>query len=217
MVLETGMVMNALTIPCVALLLLVSAGAVGASTVMYRFTNENGDPVYSYTLPPDQAKLGYQKIDPQTGQVLESVAPQLPPKQLAEKLRREQALQACRDELDRIYQLYGSERDIQHALKEALESLDTRIGQLRANLRQASLEQRRMQSQAADAERAGREIPAAVLDNMERTRSQIATLKSEIDQRKQEQAQAEARYARDLERFRDGTCPEPGTVASATP
>ena len=195
------------------MLWLLAGAAVAASSVMYRFTNEQGDPVYSYTLPPEQVRSGYQKIDPLTGHVLESVAPQLPPRELAEKLRREQAMKDCRDELTRIYQLYGTERDIEYALQDALESLDTRIDQLQANLRQARREQSRLRSQAADAERAGREIPRRLLDSIESSRKQIENLENEIAQRQGEQDQAQARYARDLDRFRDGTCPEPGTLA----
>jgi hypothetical protein len=195
--------------------LLLLAASVGAAAVMYRFTNEHGDPVYSYTLPPSQAAHGYQKIDPHTGQVLESVAAQLPPDELAEKVRREQVLEECRNELDRIYNLYGSERDIDRALEHAIKSLDTRIDQLQANLRQARREQSRLQSQAADAERAGRELPRNLLRTIDGSRSQIETLSAEIEQRLREQDQARARYARETDRFRDGTCPEPGAIAEA--
>lgn len=205
--------MNIPRIVCFVILWL--AGPVLADTVMYRFTNEQGDPVYSYTLPPGQAAQGYEKIDAETGRVLESVAPQLPPERLAEKQRRDQALKACRDELDRIYQLYGTENDIEYARREALESLDTRIGQLEANLRQARREQERLRSQAADAERAGRRIGQTLLDNIRRSQSQIDTLTREIEQRRAEQEVAEQRYGRELDRFRDGHCPEPEAMAAA--
>ncbi len=197
----------------VSLALLIAAPSFAAETVVYRYTNAQGEPVFSYTLPPEQVKAGYQKIDMETGQVLESVAPQLPAVELAEKLRREKAEKACRDELDRLYQLYGSESDIDHARAEALASLDTRIEQLQANLRQAEREQNRLRGQAADAERAGREIPPTLLQNIDGSRSQIRTLKAEIAQRHQEEQQADARFAHDHERFRDGTCT--GTLADA--
>ncbi|MAT83665.1 MAG: hypothetical protein CMQ43_00910 [Gammaproteobacteria bacterium] len=202
-----------------AVLVIVAAGHAGAvraaTAVMFEYENEAGDPVYSYTLPPGQAERGYRKVDPVTGQVLEEVAPALPPEELAAKLARERALAACEDELDRIYQLYGTERDIDYALNEALASLETRIGQLQANLRQARREQGRLRNQAAEAERAGREVSQSLTDNLARSQSQIATLEQEIAQREQEMDDARARYARELERFRDGTCPEPGTVADA--
>lgn len=189
--------------------------ARAATAVMFEYENEAGDPVYSYTLPPGQAEQGYRKIDPVTGQVLEEVAPALPPEELAAKQARERALAACEDELDRIYQLYGTERDIEYALNEALASLETRIGQLQANLRQARREQGRLRNQAAEAERAGREVSQSLTDNLTRSKSQIATLEQEIAQREREMEEARARYARELERFRDGTCPEPARAESA--
>lgn len=202
-----------------ALVIVAAAGPAGyaraATAVMFEYENEAGDPVYSYTLPPGQAERGYRKIDPVTGQVLEEVAPALPPEELAAKLARERALAACEDELDRIYQLYGTERDIDYALNEALASLETRIGQLQANLRQARREQGRLRNQAAEAERAGREVSQSLTDNLSRSQSQIATLEQEIAQREREMEEARARYARELERFRDGTCPEPARAESA--
>lgn len=195
------------------LVLLAAAPTLGAATVMYRYVNAQGDPVFSYTLPPDQAKSGYQRIDMDTGKVVESVAPELPPDELAEKLRREKAAKACQEELYRVHQLYGSESDIDHAREEALGSLDTRIEQLEANLRLAQRQQSQLQTQAANVERAGQEIPATLLQNMDSGRSQMKTLKTEIDQRRQEQKQAEERFTRERERFRSGTCP--GTLADA--
>jgi hypothetical protein len=199
-------------IACLPLVLLASHAD---ATIMYRFTNDAGDPVYSYTLPPGQADAGYQKVEVETGTVVETVDPQLPPAQLAEKLRRDKALKDCREELERIYQLYGSEGDITYAKRQAVAAIDTRVGQLQANLRQARREQDRLRSRAADAERAGREIPQALLGNMQRSLAQIETLEVEIESRQEEQGQAQARYARELDRFLDGTCPEPGTLADA--
>lgn len=209
-------VMKLQRICSVGLLLLVAHAAAGASTVMYRYVNEQGDPVYSYTLPADQAELGYQKVDAETGQILQDVAPQLPPEELAAQRRRERAMQECRDELERIYQLYGTRADIENALEAALSSLETRIGQLQANLRQARRQQERLRSQAADAERAGRQVPRIVQENLRRGRGQIETLREEIDKREEEKLQARARYAHELERFDDGTCPAPGTLADSS-
>ena len=197
------------------LLLLTGARVTGATSVMYEFHNEAGDPVYAYTLPPGQERQGYKVIDAETGAIIKEVAPELPPEELAAKLAREQALRECNAELDRIYQLYGAEKDIDYALQESLESLDTRIGQLQANLRQARREQARLRNQAAEAERSGREISQALSDSIARSRSQIATLEREIEQREQEKVEARERYAYELARFRDGTCPEPETLADS--
>lgn len=200
----------------VGLVVLVAQAAAGANSVMYRYVNDDGDPVYSYTLPADQAELGYQKVDAETGTILEDVAPQLPPDELAAKQRRERAMQECRDELERIYQLYGTRGDIENALEDTLSSLETRIGQLKANLRQARREQERLRSRAADAERAGRNVPRDIQENIRRGHGQIETLREEIDKREQEKLQARARYTHELERFDDGSCPAPETLADSS-
>lgn len=186
-----------------------------AAELMYRYADERGEPVYSYTLPPDQAPRGYQKIDAQTGQVVETVAPKLSPEEFARKREQELALQACREELERIYTLYGSERDIERALNDTLTSLNTRIDQLEGSLRQARREQDRLQRQAADAERAGRDVPRPLLRSIDSVREQIDNLQQEIEQRRREREQARTRHRHDLERYRDGTCPDPGTLADA--
>ncbi len=180
--------------------------ASAADSVMFKFTDHRGDVVYSYTLPPGQARLGYEKVDVSTGQVVESVAPQLPPEELAEQLRREQALDACRAELARLHALYGSEQDIAYAEREALDSLDRRIAQIQGNLALARQEQERLSARAADAERAGRPVSQSLIDKLQRSQSQIRTLMQEVEQRRAEQGEARSRYARELQRFRDGDC-----------
>lgn len=198
---------------CTTLLICCGSPVYAAAGTMFQYVNENGDPVFSYTLPSGQEERGYKVIDPVTGEVFKNVPPQLPPEQLAEKVRREQALKACREELDRIYQLYGAESDIDYALQETLESLETRLGQLQANLRQARRERDRLRAQAAEAERSGRGVSQSLVDNLQRSRSQIATLEGEIAQREQEKASTRARYAHERERFLDGTCPMADAVA----
>lgn len=197
------------------MMLLGAAHAATPGSVMFRYMSSDGNVVYSYTLPPGQARHGYDRVDMKSGTVLERVSPQLPPEQMAEKLRREQAMKACHDELERIYALYGSERDIEHARQQELESLERRITQVQANLTQARREQDRLNGQAADVERAGSQIPQSLLAKIERGLSQIQTLEREIGQRRTAQDLARARFQRDLDRFRDGSCPEPaGTLAA---
>lgn len=200
---------------CSALLLLGVPLMSGAATQLYQYTNAQGEPVFDYTLPSGQEQKGYKVIDSVTGEVIREVAPVLPPDQLAEKLRRDRAMRECRDELDRIYQLYGSEADIEYALQETLESIETRIGQLQANLRQARRERDRLRAQAVDAERGGREVSQSLSDNLQRSRSQIANLEGEIALREGERVSTRSRYDHERARFLDGTCPAPDSLADA--
>lgn len=191
--------------------LMTPAGAVAA--VMFKYRNAEGDTVFSYTLPPGQAHLGYERVDLSTGKVLETVAPQLPPAELEARQRRERALAECRAELRRIYALYGSEQDIAVAERGAIEAIDRRIGQIQANLTRTRSELERLRAQAADMERSGTAVTGTLLDRITRNEAQAEQLESEIAQRRDEQDRARARYQHELERFRDGRCPTPEALA----
>jgi hypothetical protein len=187
---------------------LFASAATAPASVMYRYTNEDGNRVFSYTLPPGQARYGYERVYLGTGRV-EAVAPELAPEEVAQLQRREEALAECRGELQRIYTLYSTERDIGYAQQATMESLTRRIGQLEANAALAESELERLQQQAADAERAGGPIAPGLITRIDGRRAQIETLYAEMVLRRQEQDQADQRYQRERERFRDGTCPEP--------
>ncbi|MFW6092338.1 MAG: hypothetical protein ACODAC_00095 [Pseudomonadota bacterium] len=198
-----------------AALLGAATGVAAAERVMYRFTDDSGEEVYSYTLPSDQAKDGYDKVDMTTGQVLESVAPQPSPEALAEQKRREAALAACRDELERLYALYGSEAEIEFARKEALQSLENRVEQLESNLARARERREDLSARAASAERAGRDVAPALLDRIERNRARIGSLEDSIRKRREERPEIEARFDHELARFRDGTCPDSANTGAS--
>lgn len=189
-----------------AALLLAGASFTAAADVMYRYTNAEGNRVFSYTLPADQARHGYEKVDPATGKV-EVVAPELSPEMLASQLQRDQALADCRIELRRINALYSSEREIGAAQVVAIEYLERRVGQIQDNIELADRELEHLQTQAANAERAGRKVAPDLIATIKRRRIQVEVLHQEVAQRREEQAQAEQRFSRELERFRDGTCP----------
>jgi hypothetical protein len=203
--------------PLIGAALLLSALSVtaAAANVMYRYSDAEGNRVFSYTLPADQARRGYEKVDLKTGQV-ETVAPELPPEALALQLQRDRAIADCRIELQRIYQLYSSERDIGRAQAVAVDSLEKRVSQIQDNIALAERELDHLQKQAANAERAGRAVAADLVATIERRQSQIEVLHQDVAQRRDERNQAEQRYRRELERFRDGTCPEPDVGVATT-
>jgi hypothetical protein len=191
-----------------AVLLLVGASCIAAAPAsMYRYTTAEGNRVFSYTLPPEQARRGYEMVDLATGRVV-TVAPELPPEELAAQLRRDQALVECQAELQRLNALYSSEREIGDARAVTLDALERRVAQIDDNIRLAERELEHLQSQAANAERAGRRVAEELVQTIQRRQIQIEVLRQEVAQRRDEQTQAGTRFARELERFRDGTCPE---------
>jgi hypothetical protein len=193
-------------------LALIAPGSAFAA-VMFKYRNAEGDVVFSYTLPPGQAPLGYERVDVGSGKVIESVAPQLPPAELEARQRRERALAECRSELRRIYAMYGSENDIVAAEGAAVDALDRRIGQIQVNLTRTRQELDRLRGQAADMERAGTQVSGTLIERISRNEVQAEQLESEIAHRRDEQDRARERYRHELERFRDGRCPAPEAFA----
>ncbi|MFU8816612.1 MAG: DUF4124 domain-containing protein [Pseudomonadales bacterium] len=200
--------MKIATIVSAAALLLCASFAATAATVMYKYTDPQGARVFSYTLPPGQAKHGYERVNLSTGKV-EVIAPQLSAEDLALQQRQQQALAACRVELQRIYTLYSAERDIHRAREVSLDALTKSAAQIEADQRQAELELERLQVQAANAERSGQPVTTDLVSAIERRHAQLASLHGQLEQRQHEREQAERRFHRELARFRDGQCPEP--------
>jgi hypothetical protein len=193
-----------------AALLALAASAADARNVMYRYTTPDGSRVFSYTLPPGQARLGYEKVDIATGRV-ESVAPQLSPEELARAERQQQALAECRQELQRLSTLYSVDGDIDRAEAAALEALHKRTGQLNVSAELAAAQLERMEAQAANAERAGRPVPEDLMKRMDSSRRQIDELHRQVAEQSQQREQVEQRYRLEREQFRQGACAEPGT------
>lgn len=193
-----------------ALFLLVSlAVPVEAGDMrLYRYKDLDGSLVLSHTIPSDRVAGGYQVIDAGTGRVLQTVPAQLTPEQLAAKLAREQALAACMADVERVQTLYSSEREIDRALEEALESIDGRITNAEANLTQLRTEQRKLEKEAAQLERTGGALSEMLVSNIERTQVQIETLEAEIAQRHSDKEGARARFAEDRDIFKRGGCPD---------
>jgi hypothetical protein len=183
-----------------------AVAAQGSGGRLYRYTNEQGRVEIGNAIPAERVRGGYQVLDAATGQVIETVAPELSPAELAAKAAREQAEAACRNELERVRALYGSVADIDSAEEQAHRALESRVGHLDAA---RELEQRRLEEQereAAQRERTGREVTAEMQADMARSREQIATITAEIEQRRGEQEKSKEGFARDRELFQKDTC-----------
>jgi len=197
-----------------AVLLALAASAADARNVMYRYTTADGNRVFSYTLPPGQARLGYEKVDMATGRI-ETVAAQRSPEELALAEQQERALADCRQEIQRLFALYSVEEDIDRAQAAALDAVAKRAGQLNVNVDLAEAELERLEEQAANAERAGRAVPEDLIQRMDRGRRQIEALRQQVAAQDGERQQVEQRYQREREQFRQGKCPEPAMNVAA--
>ena len=175
---------------------------------LYRYANEQGGTVISSSVPNDVVRNGYQVIDSATGRVLRTVAAQLTPKQAKLKAAREARFAQCKDSQRRVNSLYEADEDIDHAEKQALDSIETRIVNAQASLTQMRNQERDLEDQAARLERSGHGVTPVLVGNIKQAKDQIQNLELEILGRRVEQDEARKQFDRDREVFRQGDCSE---------
>ncbi len=175
---------------------------------LYRYANEQGGVVIGSTVPNDLVRNGYQVIDSSTGRVLRTIAAQLTPKQAKLKAAREKRYALCRDSQRRVNSLYETTEDIDHAEKQALASIETRIINAQASLTQMRNQERDLEDQAARLERSGHGVTPVLVGNIKQAKAQIQNLELETLGRRIEQDEARKQFDRDREVFAQGDCSE---------
>lgn len=164
------------------LVTLITFGVTAHASKMFRYKNEDGIEVISYTIPTDRVRYGYDIVDARNN-LIERVAPQLSEEAYREKLAHEKRVKECDKMRNRVRKLYQVESDIDYAEQQGLESIDQAITNLQANLSVAESQLQEFEAQAAQMDIAGKRIPNMLLDNIERAKIQVRTFNEEIDKR----------------------------------
>ena len=151
---------------------LVVAGVMWANLAnssqlrLFRYKNDNGATVVSHQLPPDVVENGYEIITLE-GAVLVSVPP-APPVEERKEILRQKALAEERAKADKQLLLrYGNLAELRKATKRILRETKGKITVLQGNLSNLNGQSEVLELKAAGYERAGKIIPAYVLDKLE--------------------------------------------------
>jgi hypothetical protein len=173
------------------------AQAVDASGVrLYRYIDNRGVTVLDRQgVPPEYVGKGYEVLNSQ-GRVVQVVPPAL----TAEQARQAEAEKAQADADAQLLHLYSSLEDVDRAKARKLAELDALIGVAQGNLRGFAVQQRNLQSQAADLERAGRPVLQTLIDQLDDLRDQQQGLNLQIERYRELRRQVEADFARDRAR-----------------
>jgi len=169
---------------------------------LYRYKNDNNGWVLANSVPNERVKFGYQVVD-ENGRLIEEVAPQPSAAEAKIVIARLEA-KAKRDAaVQRINQLYGSEKDIDYALRQALSSIDNSLANAEANVRALRAQRQRLETQAARIERAGNQLSADMIDNVATLNEQIDNFEIEMRQRRTQKSVERRRHAEDRKLFRE--------------
>ncbi len=179
--------------------MLLCAGASAADSAMrfYRYVDAKGVTVLDRQgVPPDLISKGYEVLNDQ-GRVVQVVAPapSLEERQraIADKARASSDAQLLR--------LYSTTEDVDRAKARKLAELDGVISVARGNLASLKTQQANLQGQAADQERAGKQVPDHLVAQIENLKAEQAGLEGDIKRYLEGRKQAEASFDSDRARL----------------
>lgn len=165
--------------------------------MLYRYVDSRGVTVLdTQGVPPEYVGKGYEVLN-QRGRVIQVI----PPAPTADEIRQAQAAKVQADSDAQLTHLYTSVADIDRARSRRLAELDALIAVAQGNVQGLAAQQSTLQSQAADQERAGRQVPKTLLDQMDDLRDQQQNLKGDILRYQTARQQADAAFEVDRARL----------------
>lgn len=167
------------------------------ATELYRYVDDKGVTVISRQgVPPEFVGKGYEVLNDQ-GRVLRVI----PPAPTAEEYARMQAAKARASSDAQLLRLYTNLDDVDRARDRKFAELDGLSSVARGNMQSLRIQQAHLQSQAADHERAGRQVPEPLLAQISNLRDEQQRLQRDIARYKEARQQADAGFAADRARL----------------
>lgn len=180
--------------------LLVALGLLTATLAdaaeLYRYTDERGVVVLDrHGVPPQHIGRGYEVLNEQ-GRVVRVV----PPAPTAEEMQRQRQEKARAAADVQLLRLYASPDDVERARKRKLAELDSVIGITQSNLQSLRTQQEMLRAQAAQHERAGREVPQNLMTQIANLEKEQSGLQRDQARYQRAKVEADASFARDRKR-----------------
>lgn len=189
------------------LVLLVASSRPAQAQNLYRYQDSQGNPVITSTLPDEALKRGYKVID-SSGRVLKTVPP-APTQEELERKARQQAQESARAEARKkqqekdnlLLRTYSGPDDAVRAMQRKMQELSSLIGLKEGNLSLLQSQLQNEQTKAANAERAGKSVPANVMRKIQNLRDQIQALKRKIAAQQADIGKVKEGYLKKIKRL----------------
>jgi hypothetical protein len=188
-------------------MILTGASELSAGTLYYRYPSINGTIVIDSSVPPEAVQRGYDVIRVD-GSVVRTVAPQLSD---AERKTRTLEIDVAADRAEAdaknrqwdesLLLRYSSVLDINVAKERAINNIKVRISILNSNLSLIKQQVFSNQSEAAELERRGEDVPSALMNTLASLRREVTTTQQHISGRLQNLDEVARDYERDKDRF----------------
>lgn len=170
---------------------------LAAAGEYYRYRNDKGVTVLDRLgVPPEYIERGYQVVDEQ-GRVVRDVPPA---PSLEERKRMIEEKAKAKSDVH-LLRMYSEPADVDRARDRKLAELDGVIGVAHSNLSSLRTQQANLQAQAAEFERAGREVPEHLLVQIENIKAEQVGVERDIQRYQTTRTEAEASFAADRARL----------------
>lgn len=170
-----------------AMVLVLGAAMSADASQLYRYINDNGVTVLDRSVPPQFVGRGYEVLD-MDGRVKEVIPAALSPAERQAQRAAEQEQRRQRSADETLLRLYSSVADLDRAHNRQVQQVEALIATAEAGLLTLRSQRDDVQSRAASQERAGREVDAQLLRQLDsidaerrRLERQIAANRTEID------------------------------------
>lgn len=171
--------------------------------------NKDGVRECGSSVPPEYAQ-GRIEVVNERGLIVRIIEPAKTREQLdkeREEERERMAREAAKREQDRLDAIllnaYTTERDLIIARDTNLKSTESQLEIARSNLRNVQNNLNNLQERAANFERSGKKAPDELVAEIKKLELDIAEREKQIEIREAEKKALEARFEKDLQRFRE--------------
>ena len=165
------------------------------------WTNSDGVRECGNSIPPEYAQQ--ETIEKTSSGVTTKRTERLAKIEARKKQRAEAKRKQRQIALDRVLlDTYATEDDMHLAHTQNIESIDSRINHSKDHIGKLEQTLAAMHKVAANEQRAGKEVDAKQLADINNVQSQIEAAEGDIARREREKGKLQAKYEKDLSRFR---------------
>lgn len=175
----------------------------------YKWRDGQGNLHFDDALPIEALKYGYDIIGP-TGLVIRHVARERTPEELkadeAAEAKRAAAQKVAAEQAKADQQLlaaYPNEKDLLNAQKAQIDMLDQNIHATQISLESQEKSLTDMLAHAADLERSGKPVSAALRSQIESLRHNVEDEKAYITRKQREKVDRKAQFVGDMAHYRE--------------
>lgn len=180
-----------------------------AQRKLYRWTDQDGKVHYTDQLPAEAAKDKQEELNKQGVTVRTTERARTAEEQAAwdaeqAKLEEERKIAEEKAKMDAVLTgSYPTEADLARAYRERFDLLEQSLESARVGIRSQEKSLAELLAHAADLERNGQKVPAAITDSIARTRGQVNDQRTYLERRESEHKALEAEYQKLLARYRE--------------